>query len=154
MEVTMEIDTGASISIINYNTYLKLSRKFKIFVNCIECYVTYVFRKCKRQVWRYFWNSLITLRISWILWWYSALLGLNSLMALVGHEFSDNTRYHLQWIPTSFSRLMLSLLLFPYLNTSLNFCKDFTVKYSIYAVWLHWEIVSVNVLLEKFQKRS
>ena len=30
MEVIMEIDTGASISIINYNTYLKLSRKSKI----------------------------------------------------------------------------------------------------------------------------
>ena len=30
MEVTMEIDTGASISIINYNTYLKLSRKSRI----------------------------------------------------------------------------------------------------------------------------
>ena len=29
-EVTIEIDTGASISIINYITYLKLFRKSKI----------------------------------------------------------------------------------------------------------------------------
>ena len=32
MEVTMEIDTGASISIINYNTYLKLFRKLRILL--------------------------------------------------------------------------------------------------------------------------
>ena len=30
MEVTVEVDTGASITIINYNTYLKLSRKSRV----------------------------------------------------------------------------------------------------------------------------
>ena len=49
MEATMKIDTGASVSITNYNNHLK----FKDFVSYINCYVTYVFGKCyesKRQV--------------------------------------------------------------------------------------------------------
>ena len=35
-------------------------------------------------------------------------------------------------------------------NTSLNFCKDVTVKYSNYAVWLYWESVSLNVFISVF----
>ena len=40
MEITMEIDTGASISVINYNTYLKLLRKSRIsLLHRMLCYV-------------------------------------------------------------------------------------------------------------------
>ena len=37
------------------------------------------------------------------------------------------------------------------LNISLNLCKDFTVEYSNYAVWLYWESVSVNVFMSVFE---
>ena len=30
MEITMEIDVGASVSIINYDRYLKISRKLRV----------------------------------------------------------------------------------------------------------------------------